>query len=224
MEASMVRDKGRWPPIIRYYPKGADVYQSTFRNSCLVWGVIDWQSPNGLSFLVISSPLEPRLRHEGTLPASWGWKGMGLMWVIPDFTLLLDSTVVIGMWTLKSTMHFPCSWGFLWEVKVKVAQLCPTLCHPMHSYSPWNSPGQNTGVGRLSLLQGTFPTQESNPGLLHCMQIPYQLSHRGSPRILEWVAFPFFRGSSWRRNQTGVSCIAGRFFTNWAIREASLVK
>ena len=53
-------------------------------------------------------------------------------------------------------------------------------------YSPWNSPGQNTGVGRLSLLQGIFPTQGSNPGLLHCRQILYQLSDQGSPRILEW--------------------------------------
>ena len=48
-------------------------------------------------------------------------------------------------------------------------------------YSPWNSPGQNTGVGSLSLLQGVFPTQGSNPGLLHCRQILYQLSHQGSP-------------------------------------------
>ena len=42
---------------------------------------------------------------------------------------------------------------------------------------PWNSPGQNTGVGSLSLLQGIFPTQGSNPGLPHCRQILYQLSH-----------------------------------------------
>ena len=48
----------------------------------------------------------------------------------------------------------------------------------------------------------------------------YQLSHKGSPRILEWVAYPFSRESSWPRNQTGVACIAGRFFTNGAIREA----
>ena len=48
-------------------------------------------------------------------------------------------------------------------------------------YSPWNSPGQNTGVGSLSLLQGIFPTQGSNPGLLHYRQILYQLSHKGSP-------------------------------------------
>ena len=52
---------------------------------------------------------------------------------------------------------------------------------PHGLYSPWNSPGQNTGVGSLSLLQGIFPTQGSNPGLLRCRWILYQLSHKGSP-------------------------------------------
>ena len=66
----------------------------------------------------------------------------------------------------------------------------------LHVYSPWNSLGQNTGVGSLSLLQGIFPTQESNWGLVHCRQTLYQLSHKGSPRILEWVAYPFSSGSS----------------------------
>ena len=47
--------------------------------------------------------------------------------------------------------------------------------------SPWNSPGQKTGVGSLSLLQGIFPTHRSNSGLPHCRQILYQLSHKGSP-------------------------------------------
>ena len=51
-------------------------------------------------------------------------------------------------------------------------------------------------MGSLSLLQGIFPTQELNPGLPHCRQILYQLSHKGSPRIPEWVAYPFSRGSS----------------------------
>ena len=75
---------------------------------------------------------------------------------------------------------------------MKVAQLCPTLCNPMeYTYSPWNSLGQNTGVGSLFLLQGIFPTQWSHPGLPHCRWILYQLSHKGSPRILEWVAYPF---------------------------------
>ena len=52
---------------------------------------------------------------------------------------------------------------------------------PHGLYSPRNSPGQNTGVCSLSLLQGIFPTQGLNPGLPHCRQILYQLSHKGSP-------------------------------------------
>ena len=55
---------------------------------------------------------------------------------------------------------------------------------PYELHNPWNSPGQNTGVGGRSLLQGIFPTQELNPGLLHCRQVFYCLSHQGSPRIL----------------------------------------
>ena len=88
---------------------------------------------------------------------------------------------------------------------------------PHGLYSPWNSPGQNTGVGSLSLLQGIFPTQGGNPGIPHCRQILYQLSHKGSPRILQWVAYPFSSGSSQPRNRTGGSCIAGGFFTIWAM-------
>ena len=106
------------------------------------------------------------------------------------------------------------------QVKVQVTQLYLTLCDSMDC-SPWNSSGQNTQVGSLSLLQGIFPTQGSNPGLRHCRQILYQLSHKGSQRILEWVAYSFSSRSSQPRNQTRVSCIAGGFFTNWAIREAS---
>ena len=55
---------------------------------------------------------------------------------------------------------------------------------PHGLYSPWNSPGQNTGVGNLSLLQGIFPTQGLNLGLPYCRRILYQLSHKGSPRIV----------------------------------------
>ena len=160
---------------------------------------------------------------------------------------------------------------------------------PHGLYSPWNSLDQNIGVHSLSLVQGIFPTQGSNPGLSHCRWILYQLSHKGSPkywsgwpflsprdlsdpgielrssalqvdslqsepwrnpkmqwgevkvaqscptlcdpmdytvheilqaRTLEWVVFPFSRGSSQPRDWTQVSHIAGRFFTSWAIREA----
>ena len=124
--------------------------------------------------------------------------------------------------------------------------------------------------GYLPLLQGIFPTQQSNHGLLHCRRILYQLSYQGSPwgwgahsdfsitrwhpwgsehscmlshnwrfatpwtvcslpgslvhgifqtRILEWVAISFSRWSSQPRDWTRVSCIAGRGFILWAIRE-----
>ena len=63
-----------------------------------------------------------------------------------------------------------------------VAQSCPTLCDPMDC--PWNSPGTNTGVGSSFLLHGIFPTQGSNPGLLHCRQIFFCLRHQGSPFML----------------------------------------
>ena len=91
---------------------------------------------------------------------------------------------------------------------------------PHRLYSPWNSPGKNTGVGTHSLLWGIFPTQGSNPGLPHCRWILYLLSYKGSPRILEWVAYPFPSGSSRPRNQTRVTCITGGFFTNWTMRKA----
>ena len=57
---------------------------------------------------------------------------------------------------------------------MKVAQSCPTLLQPHGLYSPWNSPGQNTGVGSLSLLQGIFPTQGLNPGLLQADSLPVE--------------------------------------------------
>ena len=75
--------------------------------------------------------------------------------------------------TMPTSFHVPL------KSEVKVPQSCLTLCDPM-GCSPWNSPGQNTGVSSLSLLQGIFPTQGSNPCLPHCRQILYQLSHKRS--------------------------------------------
>ena len=115
-------------------------------------------------------------------------------------------------------------YGKQYEVKWK------SLSHAQLSVTAWtiqamnslqfsiiqNSPGQNTGVSSLSLFQGIFPMQGSNPGLLHCRWILYQLSHKGGPRILEGVAYPSSSVSSRPRNQTRVSRIAGGFFTSWA--------
>ena len=107
------------------------------------------------------------------------------------------------------------------QSQLKVTQSCPTLYDPMDLVHGILQARILEWVS-LSLLQGIFPTQGSTPGLHHCRWIYYQLSHKGSPRILEWVAYPFSRGSSRPRDQTRVSCIAGRFFTNWAIREAHI--
>ena len=113
---------------------------------------------------------------------------------------------------------FPKSQLFAWSGQsTGVSALASFLPKNTQDLSrPWKSPGQNTEVGSLSLLWGIFQSQGLNPGLLHCRQILYQLSHKGSPRILEWVAYPFSSGSSLSRNWTRVSCIAGRFFTKWA--------
>ena len=87
-------------------------------------------------------------------------------------------------------------------------------CSSPGSSAHGDSPGKNNGVGCYALLQGIFPTQELNPGLLHCGQILYCLNQWGSPRIVEWVAMPFSRGFSWPRNWTRVSSIEGGFFTS----------
>ena len=80
----------------------------------------------------------------------------------------------------------------------ELLQSCPILCDAMYyslagSSVREDSPGKKTGVGCHAFLQGVFPTQESNLGLPHCRWILYHLNHQGSPRILQWVAYPFSR-------------------------------
>ena len=98
--------------------------------------------------------------------------------------------------------------------------MCLTLCDPIE-YTVC-SILQTRILEWDALFQGIFPTQESNPGLPHWRWILYQL-HNEISRILECVAYSFSRGSAWPRNRTGFSCIAGRFFTNWAIMETHMI-
>ena len=118
--------------------------------------------------------------------------------------------------------HYPPTKGCESESR----SVMPNSLRPHRLCGPWNSSGQNTGVGSFSLLQGMFPTQGSNPSVPHYRRTLYQLSHKGSPRILEWVAYPFSSRSSWPRSLTGVSCTAGGFFITdlWASLLAQLVK
>ena len=106
---------------------------------------------------------------------------------------------------------------FKWQHLLDICDLSDQAASFNYGQLWWSR--KNTEVGGLSLLWGISQTQGFNPGLPHCRRIPYQLSHKESPRILEWVAYPFSRGSSQPRKQTRVSCIAGGFLTNWATRE-----
>ena len=78
------------------------------------------------------------------------------------------------------------AWIFTIERKKSCSVTSDSLL-PHRLKNPWNSPGQNTGVGSLSLLQGIFPIQESNRGFLHCKQILYQLCYQGSPVFIIFV-------------------------------------
>ena len=109
-----------------------------------------------------------------------------LHWQEDSLPLAPPGKLLIG---LSLSIHWPFKIQTLLlvqriKVKVKISQSCLTLCDRMHPWGPWNSPSQNTRVGSCSLLQ-IFPIQRLNPGLSYCRQILYQLSHQGSPEILE---------------------------------------
>ena len=123
---------------------------------------------------------------------------ISMPWHLPSSVSLAVSSPCCDL----GTNILPCSEWVSESLSVVSNSLWP---HGL--YSPWNSPGQNAGVGSLSLLQGIFPTQGLNPSLPHCRQILYQLSHQGSPRILEWVAYPLSSRSSWLRNRLGSSAL-----------------
>ena len=127
----------------------------------------------------------------------------------------------IHRWGITEPMKIMQNPALCCAVSLSHVWLCdPMDCSPPGSSVHGDSPGKNTAVSCHALLQGIFPTQRLNPGLPHCRQILYPLSQQGSPRILEWGAYPFSRGSSQPRYWTGVFCIAGGFFTSWAPREA----
>ena len=146
-------------------------------------------------------------------------------------------SVGFSRWEYWSRLIHPPSWDLLNQGIESTSLKSPesenesssVLCD---SYSP----GQNTGVGSLSLLQGIFPIQGLNPALPHCRPILYQLSHKGSSRVLKWVGLSILQGifpnqeSNWgllpcrwilyqlsyQGSKTKISCIASKFFTTSA--------
>ena len=124
------------------------------------------------------------------------------------------SRVPCAFWyVLISYMFFSCA------VLCLVTQSSLTLCDPVNCSLPGSSvhgdsPGKHAGVGYHALLQGDLPNPGIEPRSPALQQIIYQLSHQGRPRIVDWVAYPFSRGSSQPSNQTRVSRIASTFFTS----------
>ena len=133
------------------------------RNKCLL---ISWLSPSAvilepkkIKFVTVSIVF-PSIHHEVIL----------VFWM-----LSFKPTLSLSFTFIKSLFSSSLLSAIKWKSLSCVWHLWP---HGL--YSPQNSPGQNTGVGSLSLLQGIFPTQELNRGLLHCRQILYQLSYQES--------------------------------------------
>ena len=106
------------------------------------------------------------------------------------------------------------------KVKAKVASSCPALCNPKDYTVHGILQARILELVAFPFSRGSSPTQRLNPGLLHRLQIVYQLSYNRSLRILEWVAYPFSSRSSQPKGKTRVSCVAGAFFTTWAMKEA----
>ena len=151
-----------------------------------------WNSPSQNTWLCSLSSLQGNFPTQGLNSGLWhcrqilyqlSHKGSPriLEWVqpIPSPVDLSDPEMEPGSPALQVDSLPTELLGTKWSRSVVSDSLWP---HGL--YSPWNSPGQNTGVGSLSLLQRIFPTQGSNPGLPHCRQILYQLSHKGSPPYL----------------------------------------
>ena len=153
------------------------------------------------------------------------WKLLSHVWLFATpWIVPVQSPLSTGFSRQEYWSGLPCPPpGDLPDLGIKLASpVSPVLQTDSLPLEPLGKPGQNPWVSCHSLLQGIFPIQESNPGLPYWRWILYQLRHQGSSRILEWVAYPFSSRSSWPRNQTRISCIAGRFFTIWATREALL--
>ena len=126
--------------------------------------------------------------HPRPLESDWGYlpSGKHPPWKEPGKQLL----VVAGMMMTGLCVH---------ESESESCSVMFNSLWPQGLYSPWNSLGQNTGVGSLSLLQGIFPAQESNWSLLRCRQILYQLSYQGSP-VCNWPMFSSLPGSKFLKS------------------------
>ena len=142
----------------------------------------------------------------------WEWKGVLYYELLPENQTVNSSEYFSQLYQLKAALD----WKVLWY--------CESASHSVMSDSLRPHGYTVHGILQARKLEWVafpfFPTQWSNPGLPHCRQVLYQLSHQGNPRILRVGSLSLLSGSSWPRNWNGVSCTADGFFTSWATREA----
>ena len=136
------------------------------------------------SFTPCISPLSGAVRRTRTKTCwrSSPWTLCSLLTTFQAEPPVQGPSFNLYFWVSESSESLLGPWEDKGSVKEKESEnhsVMSDYLGPHGLYSPWNSPGQNTGVGSLSLLQGIFPTQGLNPGLPHCRQILYQLSRGG---------------------------------------------
>ena len=140
-----------------------------------------WQAPEKMLEIIGKGSGKGKLKEHWIILSVWQKLGLGKMpsrgWDCGDLGTLL---------VLIADSH---SWGPLGTESESVSHSVVFNSFQSHGLQParllcpWDSPGKNNGVGCHSLLQGTFPTQGLNPGLPHCRQLLYYLSHWGSPNL-----------------------------------------
>ena len=119
-----------------------------------------------------------RLKADGLLEFR---RNIALLYL--DFRLLASRTMIQEIcYSKPPNLHFVLCYS-----ENESCSVVSDSLWPRGLYSPWNSPGQNTGVGSLSRLQWIFPTEESIWGLLLCRWIVYQLSYQGSKLLQNYI-------------------------------------
>ena len=107
---------------------------------------------------------------------------------VPCFGRLLlnhwtREVILVGLWFVVTMASYILTFNCEWSLSVVSDSLRPHGLYPSRLLHPWNFPGKSTGVDCHFLLQGIFWTQGLNPGLSHCRQMLYHLSHQGSPKV-----------------------------------------
>ena len=135
--------------------------------------------------------------------------------------MVLELPFLSSCWIGNRTLFSAFPWGMYTFYESESHSTVSDCFQPHGLYSPWNSPGQNTGMESHSFLQGIFPTQGLNPGLPHCKEILYQLSHQGNSKYILSPPCGMWDLSSLTRDQTRPPALEAQSLNHWTAREVS---